>query len=86
VAADRIEILNDRFGAQTVEQLLGGRGRGGTGEEHGDGIAERSPNRWRRSCFEGTPPDACGFSTATVGPGPSTLVLDFRTSAGSANA
>jgi hypothetical protein len=28
VAADRIEILNDRFGAQTVEQLLGGRGRG----------------------------------------------------------
>src|SRR6185369_8649992 len=40
VAPDRIEILNDRFGAQTVEQLLGGRGRGAeTGEEHGDGIA-----------------------------------------------
>jgi hypothetical protein len=41
VAADRIEILNDRFGAQTVEQLLGGRGRGAeTGDEHGDGIAD----------------------------------------------
>jgi len=41
VAADRIEILNDRFGAQTVAQLLGGRGRGAdVGEEHGDGIAE----------------------------------------------
>jgi glutamate synthase domain-containing protein 2 len=39
VGADRIEILNDRFGAQTVEQLLGGRGRGAeAGDEHGDGI------------------------------------------------
>lgn len=40
VPADRIEILNDRFGAQTVEQLLGGRGRGAdSSDEHGDGIA-----------------------------------------------
>jgi len=41
VSSDRIEILNDRFGAQTVEQLLGGRGRGtDAGAELGDGIAE----------------------------------------------
>jgi hypothetical protein len=41
VTPDRIEILNDRFGAQTVEQLLGGRGRGcELAVENGDGIAE----------------------------------------------
>src|SRR5262249_40432246 len=41
VAASHIEILNDRFGAQTVEQLLGGRGRGTEiGAENSDGIAE----------------------------------------------
>jgi glutamate synthase domain-containing protein 2 len=41
VTADRIEILNDRFGSQSVERLLGGRGKGvDPGDEHGDGIAE----------------------------------------------
>ena len=56
VTPDRIEILDARFGTTTLEQLLGGRGRGSdVVDEHGDGIAEPIAEPFTPLVFRRTP-------------------------------
>lgn len=52
---DRIEVLNDRFGAQTVAELLGGRGRGSESDDEHRGRAEPMRESFAPLVFRRTP-------------------------------